>query len=572
MKDQSAQLGQILVEDGRLDPDDLDVAIRESHKTGERLSDILLKMGLVGEEALLRALGRQLGVPFVKLSEIQIPEEIINRIPAKVANHYRLIPVGQHNGTLQVAINDPFDINTLDDIRLMLKVEIEPVLSTRKEIDEAIKNYYGIGADTMESLMVDQSSQDMAQTLEVDSHKVDDAEMAEDAAIVRFVNQVINEAFHDRATDIHVEPLENELRIRYRIDGVLYEAAVPQNIKRFQAAIISRLKIMANMNIAERRLPQDGKIKVNHKGVEYDLRVSSVPTPYGESMAIRILSRDSQLSTIEKLGFDDHHALMLREMIKKPHGILLVTGPTGSGKSTTLYAALSEINDIGKKIITIEDPIEYRIAGVTQIQVQPSIGLTFANCLRTILRQDPDIIMVGEIRDQETAEITIRTALTGHLVFSTLHTNDAAGAFTRLMDMGIEPFLVASSVEGVLAQRLVRVLCPECKSTYKPDELTLKRAVPPGQSADGVTFYRQMGCEACRYTGFRGRTAVYEIIRMNERLRRMIVERSAANVIKAQAMRDGMRPLRFDGWQKIVRGQTTLDEVMRVTMADDLEE
>ncbi len=416
--------------------------------------------------------------------------------------------------------------------------------------------------------LVGQADQNGEQSETAAVENIDD--MAEDASIVRFVNQVIMEAIEDRATDIHFEPMEEELRVRYRIDGMLYEAAIPPAIKRFQSAILSRVKIMSNMNIAERRLPQDGKIQLRSKDMDYDLRVSTVPTPYGESISLRILSRDAEFINLEKLGFHSEHLKILRQMIHRPHGIVLVTGPTGSGKSTTLYASLTEINDASKKIMTIEEPIEYRIRGVTQVEVRPNIGLTFARCLRTFLRQDPDVIMVGETRDTETAEITIRTALTGHLVFSTLHTNDACGAVTRLLDMGIEPFLVSSSLEGIVAQRLVRVLCPDCKTVYEPPEDQLRMVNVTNDDVSKLKLYRQRGCELCRYTGFRGRTAIYEIVRISETLRRMIVERRPANELKVEAVNNGMRPLRHDGWGKVKAGITTIDEVLRVTLEDEV--
>ncbi len=571
MQGTELQLGQVLVNEGKLDPDDLEMALREHRKTGERLGEILVKMNLVTIEDVLKAVASQLSMPYIKLSEITIPQDVIEKIPAKLVTHYNLIPVEQSNGVLKVAVSDPLDIHTLDDLRMLLKTEVEPVVSAPKEIDDAIKKYYGIGAETVEEMIGEGEGNNTA--VEVEAGEIEDIdEMAEDASIVRFVNQIISEAFTDRATDIHIEPLEKELRIRYRIDGVLYEAAIPSAIRRFQSAIISRVKIMSDMNIAERRLPQDGKIKVKMGDMDYDLRVSSVPTPYGESLAIRILSRDSDLCTLDRLGFDEEHIRTLREMIVKPHGIILITGPTGSGKSTTLYAALSEINSVDKKIITIEDPIEYRITGVTQIQVVPQIGLTFGRTLRTILRQDPDVIMVGEIRDHETAEVTIRTALTGHLVFSTIHTNDACGAVTRLLDMEIEPFLVSSSVEGIIAQRLVRVLCPECKASYTPHSELITKLNTRNEDISDASFYRPVGCEGCRYTGYRGRTAVYELVKVNEPLRRLIVEREPANVLRKEAIRWGMKPLRTDGWHKVKRGITTIDEVLRVSMEDEFQE
>jgi len=563
------ELGQILVAHNELDPDDLERALREHFQTGERLGQVLVKMGFVTEEAVQRALAEQFSIPYVRLSEIEIPREVIERVPAKIVTHYHLIPIGRGDGVLRVAVSDPLDIHTLDDLRRVLGTDVEPVISTSEEIEEAIKRYYGIGAETVEGLI----NGGQAESIEIESgSEVTDLEqMAEDASIVRFVNQIISEAFTSRATDIHVEPMEQDLRIRYRIDGLLYEAAVPPNLKRFQSAIISRLKIMADMNIAERRLPQDGKIKIKMGEHDYDLRVSTVPTPYGESISIRILSRDSELINLERLGLDEFNLAILRRMISRPYGIILNTGPTGSGKSTTLYAALSEINKVDRKIISIEDPIEYRIAGVTQIQVNPVIDLTFARVLRTILRQDPDVIMVGEIRDTETAEITIRTALTGHLVFSTLHTNDACGAVTRLLDMGIEPFLVASSCIGFIAQRLVRLLCTECRTpTEIPVQVLESLNVAP-EEAEGVTFYREAGCERCRYTGFHGRTAIYEIVEVNESLKRLIVERAPANVLRRDALEHGMRPIRQDGWLKIKRGLTTCNEVLRVTMEEEFD-
>lgn len=564
---QDRQLGEILVEEGKVDHDSLDAALREHHKTGEPIGAVLVRLGMAAEEDVQRALARQLQIPFVKVSEKQIRKEVIERVPAKLVNHYHLVPLEQQNGALKVACLDPLDMHMIDDLRLMLKLDIEPVVSTRREIDEAIKRYYGIGAATVEGMMEDRGDDG---TVDVERGIEDIGDISEDdASIVKFVNQIIAEAMTDRATDIHVEPLEKELRVRYRIDGMLYEAAIPPSIKRFQSAIISRIKIMADLNIAERRLPQDGKIKIRSGEKEYDLRVSTVPTPNGESVVIRILSRDSELVTLEKLGLDDHNAGLLRKMISKPHGILFVTGPTGSGKSTTLYASLTEINTTDKKILTVEDPIEYRIKGVTQVQVQEHIDLTFKHVLRSFLRQDPDVIMVGETRDPETAQTAIQAALTGHLVFSTLHTNDACGAVSRLLDMGIEPFLIASSVEGLLAQRLVRVLCSHCKVSYEPGPEVLARLQLQKLDTEGAIFMRPVGCDKCRFTGFRGRTAIYEIVKIDEGLKALIVQREPANVLKKQAIKNGMRTIREDGWIKVRQGVTTIDEVLRVTMEDE---
>ncbi|MBN1868651.1 Flp pilus assembly complex ATPase component TadA [Candidatus Sumerlaeota bacterium] len=565
-RNENMKLGRILVEMRLLDPDELERALVEHHKSGERLGSLLVKMALVTEEQLLRAIARQIGARFVRINEMDIAPDVIARMPARLATHFQVLPVGAGDGVLEVALSDPHNIHVLDDLRLNLKIEIEPVVALPKDIADGIKKYYGIGADTMQE-MVDDSQE---QAVSLDLSKVEDIEtMAADASIVRFVNQIIKEAVADNATDIHVEPMEDDLRIRYRIDGVLYESPVPPNIKRFQSAIISRIKIMSDMDIAERRLPQDGKIKIKIGPRDFDLRVSTVPTPTGESVSVRILTRDEAFINLERLGFDEHHLGLFRSMIQRPHGIILVSGPTGSGKSTTLYAALREINTTERKLITVEDPIEYRMRGVTQIQITPSIGLTFARCLRSILRQDPDILLVGEIRDGETAQIAIQEALTGHLVFSTIHTNDACGVVTRLIDMDIEPFLISSSLEGLIAQRLVRLLCAECKVQFDPPAELLRRVNVTNELAAALKIFRHRGCELCRYTGYRGRTAVYEMARISETFRRMVVDRATAGDLKQEAMRRGMKPIRHDGWNKIKRGITSIEEVLNVTMDDE---
>jgi type II secretory ATPase GspE/PulE/Tfp pilus assembly ATPase PilB-like protein len=383
------------------------------------------------------------------------------------------------------------------------------------------------------------------------------------------VNQIIGEAYKERATDIHMEPMENDLRIRYRVDGALHQTPVPPHLKRFQAAIISRIKVMANMDIAERRLPQDGRINVRASGAEIDVRVSTIPTAYGESVSLRLLTRSSIFLGLESLGLNKSDETIVRKLVKLPHGIILVTGPTGSGKSTSLYAFLSTINSIDQRIITIEEPVEYELPGVNQISVKSEIGLTFASGLRHILRQDPDVIMVGEVRDLETAEIAIRAALTGHLVFSTLHTNDAPGAITRLIDMGIEPFLVSSSVEALIAQRLIRTICTICKEEYKPEPELLHEIGFPAQDIGRVKFFRGRGCEDCRFTGFKGRSAIYEILVMSEALRPMVIERASSTAIKQAAVARGMKTLRDDGWDKVKLGLTTVEEVARVTQEDE---
>ncbi|MBN1267999.1 MAG: type II/IV secretion system protein, partial [Kiritimatiellae bacterium] len=404
---------------------------------------------------------------------------------------------------------------------------------------------------------------------EGDLLKEDLSQLDQEASVVKFVNQIIWEAYQDRSTDIHLEPMETDLRIRYRIDGVLHQTPVPAQLKRFQAAIISRIKVMANMDIAEKRLPQDGRISLRIRGEEIDVRVSTMPTVYGESVSLRLLMRSSGLLGMDKLGLCEEDTAILTKLIHKPHGILLVTGPTGSGKSTSLYAWLHTINSIDKRILTIEDPIEYEMAGINQIHVKPEIGLTFAIGLRHILRQDPDVIMVGEIRDKETAEIAIRAALTGHLVFSTLHTNDAAGAITRLLDMGIEPFLVASSVEALIAQRLVRKLCHVCRKPWEVDQAFLDSVGFNRDRLKEGTIYTAAGCEECRMTGFRGRTGIYEILVVTDHIRPLIVARASSSTIKAEALRHGMHTLREDGWTKALNGTTTVEEILRVSEEDE---
>jgi type II secretory ATPase GspE/PulE/Tfp pilus assembly ATPase PilB-like protein len=436
-------------------------------------------------------------------------------------------------------------------------------LAPKPEIEKALKKYYGVGAETLDEL-----AQDEPLELLVGEDK-EITEGDKEASVIKFVNQIVWEAYKDRATDIHFEPAEDELRIRYRIDGILHQTPMPPQLKRYQSALISRVKVMSGMNIAEKRLPQDGRINVRIKGEEIDIRVSTVPTVYGESVSLRLLTRGKIFLSLDKLGFAPKDEAAIREIIVKPHGIMLVTGPTGSGKSTSLYAFLSTINSVHKRIITIEEPVEYELKGINQIAVRSDIGLTFAVGLRHILRQDPNVIMVGEIRDLETAEIAIRAALTGHLVFSTLHTNDAPSAFTRLIDMGIEPFLVASSVEAVMAQRLVRTICPYCKSEEKVERDYLKKVGFPADEIATAKFWRGAGCEECRQLGYQGRLGIYELLLLNEAVRPLILNRSPATTIAARAIEQGMRTLRTDGWNKVKAAVTTIEEVLRVTQTEE---
>jgi type II secretion system protein E len=520
-------------------------------------------LGLASLAEIQEKVTNGLGIEAVDISKIDVPQEVLDLVPVRFVHRNRIVPVERDGDLLKIATADPLNYQAFDDLRLLLNLDILPVLAYSRDIEKGIKNYYGIGADTIDSMM---QAEGELETMEAEG---DLEELTEDATIIKFVNQIITEAVKDRATDIHIEPFEDELRIRYRIDGMLYEAAVPPTIKHYQSAVISRIKIMSDMNIAEKRLPQDGKIPFRIGASEYDLRVSTVPTQWGESIAIRILSRTSTLLELEELGMDGEALRRFNFMIQKPHGIILVTGPTGSGKTTTLYAALARLNRIDRKIITVEDPVEYDMHGLTQIQIHSKIGLSFANVLRSLLRHDPDIMLVGETRDYETAEITIRMALTGHLVFSTLHTNDAAGAITRLIDMGVEPFLVASSVVGIMAQRLVRMICPACKEAYSPDisELAAMR-IPPEEGKD-MTLYRGRGCEECKFLGYRGRQGIFEIFPMSEKIRELTVERRPASLIKQRALEEGMTALRQYGWNLVRKGLTTVDEVLRVAQEDE---
>ncbi len=518
----------------------------------------------IAEDTFLQKLGPVVGAPFLDLRTVEVPANVRQKVSTKVAFQYGVIPTRFENNVLQLAVGNPFDTAMINAVQFDAKAPVTFALAPRGEIEKALKKYYGVGAETLDEM----AKEDEPLELLVGEDK-EITEGDQEASVIKFVNQVIWEAFKDRATDIHFEPSEDELRIRYRIDGILHQTPMPPQLKRYQAALISRIKVMSGMNIAEKRLPQDGRINVRIKGEEIDIRVSTVPTVYGESVSLRLLTRGKIFLSLEKLGFAPHEENALREIITKPHGIVLVTGPTGAGKSTSLYAFLSSINSVTKRIITIEEPVEYELKGINQIAVRSDIGLTFAMGLRHILRQDPNVIMVGEIRDLETAEIAIRASLTGHLVFSTLHTNDAPSAFTRLIDMGIEPFLVASSVEAVLAQRLVRTICPKCKEEQKVDPDYLAKIGFPVAEIATAKFYRGRGCEGCRQLGYQGRMGIYELLLVGEAIRPLILNRAPATTIAQKAIQHGMRTLRMDGWNKVRAAQTTIEEVLRVTQTEE---
>jgi type II secretory ATPase GspE/PulE/Tfp pilus assembly ATPase PilB-like protein len=561
------KLGEMLLENKLIDSKQLQAALVEQRKSGRLLGEILLKKGFIKEEQLLKHLSQQLSIPFLRIKDKQISSSALKKVPAKFAYHYKIMPIefNQDTNTLTVAASYP--LQSLEDIKVFLECELEVVFSLKKEILDMIRKYYAVGAETVEG-MINVDSQETAGADKTFEEVQDIEEAAEDASIVKLVNQIILDAHLKRATDIHLEPFRGKARVRYRIDGILQEANVSADMGRFFHTMVSRIKIMCNLNIVERRLPQDGRTVVRIGKEEFDLRVSILPTSSGESIVIRILPA-TMLFSLKKLGLEERDQKQIESLISRPHGIILVTGPTGSGKTTTLYASLKKIKGPENKIITLEDPIEYQLEGITQMQILSEIGLTFSKRLRSILRHDPDIIMVGEVRDFETAELAIRVALTGHLIFSTLHTNSAAGGITRLLDMGVEPYLLSSSVEAFIAQRLVRLICPNCKKEDTKVTKEVKEEIERATGSSNVTFYKGQGCEACNNTGFRGRTAIYEILEIDKNIRNNILQRDSVDQIKESAVKKGMRTLRTAGWQKVIDGITTVEEVMRVSHAEE---
>tara|TARA_Y100000994_G_C15695067_1_gene443042 strand:- start:929 stop:2599 length:1671 start_codon:yes stop_codon:yes gene_type:complete len=549
---------EVLVDKGLVSVEDIDSAQRLHEEKGLRLDQALIENGAITERAFLEVMAERFDFEIVDLPNEEIENDAIRSLPSRFVYRNHLAPISCKDGKIKVATSDPFDLYIFDEIKLLTNLEVSPVLAPKDEIDKIIKDHYGVGGDTVEEMADDEQfalsgSEDDSQDL---------LQMAQEASVIKLVNEIILEAINERASDIHIEPFEKTLSIRYRIDGVLQEAAMPPQINSFKAAIISRVKILSNMNIAERRLPQDGRIKFSVGSRQVDVRVSVIPMIFGEGVVMRILDKTTVLYSLTELGLDEGTFDQFKTLIAKPHGIFLVTGPTGSGKTTTLYAALNAIVGSEKKVITTEDPVEYNLDGVNQIPVDHKVGMSFAMGLRAILRHDPDVVMIGEIRDLETAQAATQASLTGHLVLSTLHTNDAASAATRLIDMGVEPFLVSSTLSGVMAQRLVRVICPSCKN-----EVNLKKAGLPKNLKwpKGGKVYNGVGCRACRNSGYRGRTGLYELLMMNEELGEQIIERVAASELVRIGRANGMRMLSEDGWVKVREGITTPDEVMRVT-------
>ena len=551
------QLGDILLDGGLVTREQLVAAYDEQQRVGKSLGRVLVDQGVLTESQLVAALATQIGLRFVDLSDYPVDGSAIARVPGQVCRRHSAMPIGFEDGKLLVAMADPANVFAIDDLRSLTRMEIRPCVATRADVLAAVDRYYRADSDL----------DDLTSVLEEGSTEEDDLskvkEIVEDAPIVKYVNLLIAQAIQDGASDIHLEPTERDLRVRFRIDGVLHE--VMRSPKAIQSGVISRLKIMADINIAERRIPQDGRLSVNANGKKVDLRVATLPTVWGEKVVMRILDNSTARLDLADLGFSDENYDRYAQSFVKPYGMILVTGPTGSGKSTTLYATLNIVSRPEVNVITVEDPVEYRLAGINQVQVNNKAGLTFASALRSILRSDPDIVLIGEIRDHETAQIAVEAALTGHLVLSTLHTNDAPSAITRLTEMGIEPFLVGSAVDCVLAQRLARRLCGKCKEAYTPTAEQLHAArFPLRDGEQPPMFYRPVGCPACAKTGYKGRLALHEVMTVDEEVERLAVERASATEIARLAQAHGMSTLRADGMRKVRIGVTSLDEILRV--------
>lgn len=548
------RLGDLLVESAIISEEQLQKALQEQGKSKQKLGDLLISQGYITEQQLIEVLEFQLGIPHVSLYKYQIDPAITQIIPESMARRYQAIPLQKDGSKLMVAMADPLDYFAIEELRMSTGFRIEPAISSKDELQRAIARHYGL-QDSMSQMMVDLSAQEEIRETEI----TDD-----DSPVVRLVNQMIQQAVQLRASDIHVDPGEASVAIRYRIDGVLRtEKTVP---KQMQGFITARLKIMARLNIAERRLPQDGRMKMQADFKTVDIRVSSLPTIHGEKIVLRLLDLSTGVKAVDQLGFNTHNVSVFKEMIERPYGILLITGPTGSGKTTTLYSALNHLNGEDTNIITVEDPVEYQLEGINQVQVNPQIGLTFAAGLRSILRQDPNVVMVGEIRDTETAEIAIRASLTGHLVLSTLHTNDSVSSITRFRDMGVESYLIASSLIGVVAQRLVRRVCNDCKKAHEPTEQ--ERFFLKSRGMDIDVLYRGSGCGSCGSTGYRGRVAIHEVLLINNEIRELITNSGSLSDLREAASKQGMIQLMDDGLDKVLKGITTVQEVLRETVAN----
>jgi general secretion pathway protein E len=560
MPQQENRLAEILIPSGKITAETLNSVMNEGITLPYETCQKLIDQGFISEEDLLKILGKYFSIPYLSLKKHVGKNLFIENISENFMRGSKFVPLELKENTLTIAVSNPFDDSMFDAIKMATGYEVDTCLAKAEEIADAISSE----SSSMDRIIedYDEGSIDVNEEGDVDHLK----DLASEAPVIRLVNLIISRAVELQASDIHFEPFESSFHIRYRIDGILHDMESPP--KNLQAAVISRIKIMSKLNIAERRLPQDGRIKLRVQGKQIDFRISSLPTLFGESVVMRILDSESITFDLDHLGFPKNNLQAFENLIARPHGIILVTGPTGSGKTTTLYSALNKINAPDKKIITVEDPIEYQLHGVNQVQVKSAIGLTFANTLRSILRQDPDIIMIGEIRDAETAEIAIHAALTGHLVFSTLHTNDAAGAITRLMEMGMENYLVSSSLLGILAQRLVRNVCPKCAATYVPDSETIREMEIAPEDIEGLELARGEGCEYCADTGFRGRSGIYEMMMIDDEIRKLIISNTDSKIIKDKARSLGMQTLRESGWNKVKDKKTTVSEVIRVTQVE----
>jgi len=561
--DKRDEICEILLRNGVITEEQLDRARHDHERSGVPLVDILMRLGFCGQQHLHVAMAETLGIPYVELSEETMPaEEVISRVPADLAYRHQVLPLELTNGTLTVALGDPLDVAALDDVRLVTGLDVRPVLADAETIRRIVEETYA------EQMMAEGQDDDVEVLAEGEEDVADLQRMARESLVIRLVNLILRQAVQDHASDVHIEPFEEIMRVRYRIDGILHE--VPAPARRLLPAIVSRVKILAELDIAERRMPQDGRIKMLVSGHQIDIRVSVVPTLHGESVVMRLLDQSAVQLSLSDLGFAGEELPRWETIIQQPYGMILACGPTGSGKTTSLYAALKQLYTGEKKIITIEDPVEYQLDGVNQIHVREGIGLTFARGLRHIVRQDPDIIMVGEVRDRETANIAIHAALTGHLILSTLHTNDAPGAVSRLLDMGVEPFLAASSMIGILAQRLVRKVCQDCKEEYQPREELLRIMQRELEEQVPETQVHGIGCSSCRYTGYTGRSGLFELLVVNDEVQQLILKRASAREIGAAGQQNGMRPLRQHGWETVLKGITTIEEVVRATAQEDL--
>ena len=556
-------IAQTLIRHGLVTRQQIDTALPQV--AGRRLDRALIELGLVNEDEVLKAFADELGMPFIEVKQELIDHDLLMQFPTTAVFRHSLLPITRRNGSVVVATCDPFNLEALEELESVSGFHLVPVLARRLDVVELIKEHLGVGGDTLNELVAQRTADGVELLSDLSADDADLASQAENASVIKLVNELLMEALEQQSSDVHIEPQEHGLIIRYRVDGLLRVQPVPESIAHFYAAIVTRLKIMSKLNIAEKRIPQDGRIKLKISGREIDVRVSIIPMVHGEGVVLRLLDKGRMVFNLKNVGMDAGMAKTFRDLISMPHGIVLVTGPTGSGKTSTLYSALNEIKDPTVKIVTVEDPVEYQNPGISQIQVHAKVGLTFAAALRSILRHDPDIILIGEIRDGETADAAIQSSLTGHLVFSTLHTNDAPSAFARLIDMGVEPYLVASTVEGVLAQRLIRVLCKHCKEAYvhDPDEFPTDFPRPLPEK-----LWKPIGCRECRSTGYAGRRAIFELLRTDHEIGRLCIQRASSAAIRDYALKQGMMTLRMNGYARVLDGTTTLDEVLRITKGD----